>query len=191
MKKTVYIIAGPNGAGKTTFALQYLKEITGCENFINTDMIAQGLMPLNPSEALFEAGVISLKRVNRHIERNEDFAFETTLSGRTTIHLLNRLRSEQWRIVLFFLWIPSPEYSLQRVKERVRQGGHDIPEATIFRRYPRLMQNFIERYRQLCDEIHCYNNSGKKPEIIFIQNKNGTDIKDPVIYEKILRFNDG
>ena len=56
MSKTVYIIAGPNGAGKTTFALQYLKDITGCDNFINADMIAYGLMPLSPPDALYEAG---------------------------------------------------------------------------------------------------------------------------------------
>jgi len=189
MSKTVYIIAGPNGAGKTTFALQYLKDITGCDNFINADMIAEGLKPLNPPEALYEAGVICLQHITRHIEHQEDFAFETTLSGRTYANLLKRLRCDQWRIVLFFLWIPGPEYSLKRVRERVRQGGHDIPEQTIYRRYPRLLKNFKELYRPLCDEIYCYDNSGAVPEIIFYQNKDETKIIDPIIYDTIMRCN--
>ena len=189
MRKTVYIIAGPNGAGKTTFALQYLKDITGCDNFINADMIAQGLMPLSPPNALYEAGVIFLQRINRHIDRKEDFAFETTLSGRTYMNLLKRLRDDHWRIVLFFLWIPGPEYSLKRVRERVRQGGHDIPEQTIYRRYPRLLKNFKEMYRHLCDEIYCYDNSGVVPKIIFYQNKDETKIIDHLIYEKIMSYN--
>ena len=189
MSKTVYIIAGPNGAGKTTFALQYLKDITGCNNFINADMIAQGLMPLNPYDAIYEAGVILLQRINRHIDRKENFAFETTLSGRTYINLLKRLRDDQWQIVLFFLWIPGPEYSIERVRERVRQGGHNIDEQTIYRRYPRLIKNFKNMYRQLCDEIYCYDNSGVTPKIIFYQNNDETIIIDHIIYEKIMRHN--
>lgn len=189
MSKTAYIIAGPNGAGKTTFAMQYLKDITGCDNFINADMIAQGLMPLSPPDAMYEAGVILLRRINRHIDRKEDFAFETTLSGRTYMNLLKRLRNDRWRIVLFFLWIPGPQYSLKRVRERVRQGGHDIPEQTIYRRYPRLLKNFKERYRYLCDEIYCYDNSGVIPKIIFYQNNDETKVIDHLIYEKIMRYN--
>ncbi len=187
MSKTVYIIGGPNGAGKTTFALQYLRDITGCDNFINADMIAQGLMPLNPAEAMYEAGVIFLQRINRYIERREDFAFETTLSGRSCANLLKRMRNDNWRIVLFFLWLPGPQYSLQRVRERVLQGGHDIDEQTILRRYPRSLKNFVNIYLPLSDEIYCYDNSGVNPEIIFYQTRKNVKILDNIKYNRIMR----
>ncbi len=189
MDKTVYIIAGPNGAGKTTFALQYLKDITGCDNFINADMIAYGLNPVNYKSVQLQAGKLFLTEIKKAIACGDNFAFETTLSGKGYVSLLKRMRDEHWRIVLLFLWIPSPEYSLKRIIERVRQGGHDIPREVIYRRYPRLIKNFKETYRHLCDEIYCYDNSAVVPKIIFYQNKDETKIIDHLIYEKIMRCN--
>ncbi|MCF7957139.1 MAG: zeta toxin family protein [Phycisphaerae bacterium] len=187
MNKTAYVIAGPNGAGKTTFALQYLKDITGCDNFINADMLAYGLNPINQYNAQLQAGKLFLMELENHITKGDSFAFETTLSGRIYIKLLKRLREENWRIVMFFLWIPGPDYSFQRVKERVRQGGHDIPEKIIRRRYPRLIKNFKEIYYHLCDEIFCYDNSGMTPKRIFYKNiNNETEVENQLIFNKII-----
>jgi predicted ABC-type ATPase len=150
-----------NGAGKTTFALRYLPEMTGCRNFINADLIADGLSPLNPAGVQLEAGKILLREIEANVTAETDFAFETTLSGRMYVRLLKELhstrlrsdgttaRQEGWKIVLFYLWIPDAEFSRLRVRQRVESGGHDIPDEAIARRYRRTVSNFLTVLR-LC-----------------------------------------
>lgn len=121
------IIAGPNGAGKTTFALEYLPEL-GIRNFINADMIAAGLSPFKPETQAGAASRLFLREMKQKIQARDDFAFETTLSGRGYLKLINRLRQRGWTVDLYYLALPSVEMSLLRVAERVRHGGHDIPE---------------------------------------------------------------
>ena len=140
-RPTCYIIAGPNGAGKTTFALHYLPEATGCRNFINADLIADELSPLDPDRVQLEAGKTLLREIKNNVKRGMDFAFETTLSGRSYVRLLRDLHSKGWKIVLFYLWIPSAEFSRLRVRQRVEAGGHDIPAEAIARRYRRTVAN--------------------------------------------------
>ena len=154
-----YVIAGPNGAGKTTFALRYLPEMTGCKNFINADLIADRLSPLDPSAVQLEAGKVLLREIQMHVEARDDFAFETTLSGRMYARLLKELRSNGWNIVLFYLWVPGAEFSRMRVEQRVESGGHDIPDDAILRRYTRTVSNFLNVFAPLCDEVFCYDNS--------------------------------
>jgi len=144
------VIAGPNGAGKTTFALHYLPQIAGCRNFVNADLIAYGLSPFDSLSAQYDAGRLFLREINANIDKRVDFAFETTLAGRSQISLFKKLRQDGWRIVLFFLWIPDAAFSKSRVRERVAQGGHDIPDDTILRRYPRIMHTTLRRF--IC---HC------------------------------------
>jgi len=190
MKKTkpiCYIIAGPNGAGKTTFALQYLAEIAGCRNFINADLIAQGLSPLDSLAAQYEAGRLFLKEIHSNIDKQIDFAFETTLAGRSYINLFKKLRQKGWQLVLFFLWIPDANFSKSRIQERVKHGGHSISHDTIYRRYPRAIYNFIEVYTPLCDKVFCYDNSNPKPVLIFEQDEKGRKISVNNIYDKIIR----
>lgn len=122
---TCWIIAGPNGAGKTTFALEYLPGVAQCDRFINADLIAAGLSPFVPEKELIAASRIFLREVAERIEQCEDFAFETTLSGRTYLQLIERLRSDGWRTVLLYLALPSVEFSKMRVAERVATGGHN------------------------------------------------------------------
>lgn len=168
-RPTCYVIAGPNGAGKTTFALRYLKELTGCRNFINADLIADGLSPLDPSKAQMEAGKILLREIRSCVQRGEDFAFETTLSGKTYARLLKELRVEGWKVVLFYLWIPSARFSAARVRQRVESGGHDIPVGAILRRYRRTVSNFLNVFVPLCDEVYCYDNSEADPILVFVE----------------------
>ena len=134
---TCYIVAGPNGAGKTTFALDYLKHIVHCDNFVNADLIADGISPLNPAKAQVTASKIFLKEIRDKITKADDFSFETTLSGKAYLKLVNELKSKGWNVVLFYLWIPNIEFSAQRVQLRVEQGGHNIPIEAINRRYAR------------------------------------------------------
>jgi predicted ABC-type ATPase len=189
-RPTCYIVAGPNGAGKTTFALNYLPEIAGCRNFVNADMIAYGISPLDSMAAQFEAGRLFLSEVHKNIEKRLDFAFETTLAGRSHIDMLKKLKQNNWRIVLFFLWIPDAEFSKNRVRERVLNGGHNIPEDAIFRRYPRIMYNLVNIYIRLCDKVACYDNSGSEPNPIFEQTPKGKNIINSKIYDKLLRCSD-
>lgn len=185
---TCYIIAGPNGAGKTTFALTYLQEIAGCRNFINADLIAQGLSPLDYLAAEYEAGRIFLKEIYSNIERRTDFAFETTLSGRSYIGLLKKLKLNGWKIVLFFLWIPNSDFSKKRIKERVSHGGHNVPSETIRRRFPKVMSNFVKIYMPLCDNVFCYDNSNPNPSLIFERDEKGVRITQNDVYLQIVRF---
>jgi predicted ABC-type ATPase len=133
---TCWIIAGPNGSGKTTFALQYLPQIAQCNRFINADLIAAGLSPLAPDRQLLAASRLFLKEIETSIQQQENFAFETTLSGRSYLKLIRRLRTQGWRTELIYLALPSPEISRQRVAERVSHGGHNIPLATSNAAFP-------------------------------------------------------
>jgi len=185
-QSTCYVIAGPNGAGKTTFALRYLPEISGCRNFINADLIADGLSPLDPAKVQMEAGKTLLREIKANVEKGEDFAFETTLSGRMYARLLNELRSKGWKIVLFYLWIPSAEFSRARVQQRVESGGHDIPDEAIIRRYRRTVSNFLNMFVPLCDEVMCYDNSEMDPIPVFAEKNGKKTVLDKERYQLIL-----
>lgn len=189
-KPTCYIIAGPNGAGKTTFALRYLPQMAGCSNFVNADLIAHGLSPFDSLSAQYEAGRLFLREIHSNVTKRADFAFETTLAGRSQINLLKKLRRDGWQVVLFFLWIPSADFSKSRVRERFKQGGHNIADDVIYRRYPRIMHNLIKIYLPLCDKVLCYDNSSPKPVLILEQDSRGKRILDQNIYTSILRCAD-
>ncbi len=185
-KPTCYVIAGPNGAGKTTFALRYLPEITGCKNFINADLIADGLSPLDPTKVQLAAGKTLLREIQSNVIKRVDFAFETTLSGRSYARLLKELRSKGWKVVLFYLWIPSAEFSRLRVEQRVESGGHDIPEEAILRRYKRTVSNFLNVFAPLCDEVFCYDNSNTEPIPVFSTVGDKKEVLDTKRYQLIL-----
>jgi predicted ABC-type ATPase len=131
----VIIIAGPNGAGKTTFAREFLPVEAACPVFVNADLIAAGLAPFAPESAAVQAGRVMLEELARHFAARQSFAFETTLSGRGYLHHIREWQSAGYRVKLVFLQLDSAEEAIARVAQRVRQGGHDIPEATIRRRF--------------------------------------------------------
>ena len=128
---TCWIIAGPNGTGKTTFALEYLPTVANCRRFVNADLIAAGLSPLAPEQQLLAASRLFLREIEDSIAAAQDFAFETTLAGRTYLKLVARLLEQGWRVELIYLALPSAEMSRLRVVERVTHGGHDIPAVDI------------------------------------------------------------
>lgn len=183
---TCYVIAGPNGAGKTTFALRYLPEITGCKNFINADLIADALSPLDPSKVQLEAGKTLLREIQANVKAGTDFAFETTLSGRMYVRLVNELRFKGWKIVLFYLWIPNAEFSRERVEQRVESGGHDIPDEAILRRYNRTVSNFLNVFSPLCDEVFCYDNSGLEHVLVCADSAGKRTVVDEARYRLVL-----
>lgn len=117
------VIAGPNGAGKTTFAKEFLVSHTKVIHFINADLIAAGLSPLRPELAAITAGRTFLKELDRHARGAEDFAFESTLSGRSYVPRLRRWKIAGYRIEVVYLALPSPEIALRRIAARVQQEG--------------------------------------------------------------------
>ena len=165
MSKKIIIIAGPNGAGKTTFARSFLPREAQCPRFINADLIAAGLSPFAPEEAAIKAGRLMLVEIAECVKRGESFAFETTLAG-----LGYRSRIRQWRdlgyhVSLFFLSLPDAETALARVAERVRQGGHHIPEDVIRRRFAAGRRNFEAAYKLAVNDWACYDNQASAPKL--------------------------
>ena len=184
---TCIIIAGPNGAGKTTFALKYLPTVTQVKRFINADLIASGLSPLSPEKHLLTASKLFLKEIKTSISKKENFSFETTLSGKSYLKLIKNLKLNNWKIKLFYLYLPSVELSINRVAERVKHGGHNIPKETIIRRYPRSLNNLVNYYAKLCDTTICIDNSNQSQEVIFSQIFEDRIILNEQIYNNILK----
>jgi predicted ABC-type ATPase len=159
----ILILAGPNGAGKTTFAREFLPAEAQCPAFINADLIAAGLSPFRPELAAVRAGRLMLQLIAEHTARRESFAFETTLAARNYARSIPRWRNQGYRVTLYFLALASPELAVARVAARVSQGGHDIPEATIRRRFATGRTLFETLYKPIVNEWMLYDASGSTP----------------------------
>jgi len=147
----IVVIAGPNGAGKTTFAKQYLAHLKTSMPFVNADMIAAGIAPLSPESAALLAGRLMLEEMGRLVQQKKSFAFETTLSGMGYAKKLSSWSALGYSIRLVFLTLPDEQYAIDRVRARVTQGGHDIPEVVIRRRFRAGYRNFERVYKTLAD----------------------------------------
>lgn len=155
----VVVIAGPNGAGKSTTAPGLLREVFALEKFVNADTIASGLSAFDPESVAFGAGRLMLMRLRELAASRADFAFETTLASRTFAPWLRRLQMEGYLVHLIYLWLPSADLAVERVAERVRRGGHAVPEVVVRRRYERSLDNFFNSYRPLADSWLMLDNS--------------------------------
>ncbi len=165
-ERKVIIVAGPNGAGKTTFAKEFLPNEADCPIFVNADLIAAGLAPFAPASAAMRAGRVMLDELERHFAAGDNFAFETTLSGVGYRRHIERWRAEGYRVKLLFLKLNTADEAVERVAVRVSQGGHDIPEAVIRRRFTSGLQNFQTLYAPLVDSWALYDNSGIHPRLV-------------------------
>jgi predicted ABC-type ATPase len=151
----VFVIAGPNGAGKSTTAPALL----GVAEYVNADLIAQGLSAFDTQSVAFQAGRVMLERLHQLAARRRHFAFETTPATRGYLPWLRGLQADGYAFGLAFLWLPSPEMAVARVAERVCRGGHDVPDAVIRRRYARGLQNFFRLYRPRADRWWLFDNA--------------------------------
>lgn len=166
MQKKCYIIAGPNGAGKTTFANEFLPIEAECLNFINADLIAKGLSPFQPEKVAIKAGKLMIQQMNEFVNKNQSFAFETTFSGKEYAEKIRNWKSKNYEVIIYYLKLPSVNLAIERVKFRVFQGGHNVPENVIRRRYDRSWENFQNIYKQLADSWTIFDTSGKVPVIL-------------------------
>jgi predicted ABC-type ATPase len=160
------IIAGPNGAGKTTFAREFLPKDARVVHFVNADLLAAGLSPLQPNLATLNAGRLFLGELDRLAKARQDFAFESTLSGLTYLSRIKRWKAAGYRIEIVFLRLASVQLALRRIAVRVKQGGHHVPRADVFRRFARGWQNFEAAYKPLADMWTIYDNSGSSLKLL-------------------------
>jgi predicted ABC-type ATPase len=170
----LYIIAGPNGAGKTTASFNLLPDVLHCPNFVNADEIARGLSPFAPETVAFQAGRIMLQRIDELLPQKVDFAIETTLATRSYVQLVRRAQALGYKVHLIFFFLENEEQAIQRVAQRVSNGGHNIPEEDIRRRFKRGIYNLIHLYMPICDSVLVYNNV-KTPAQLVARKKNQVD----------------
>ena len=183
---SLYVIAGPNGAGKTTFIRRFLPRRLGLLEFVNADEIARGLSPLAPERAQLEAGRMMINRLRRFISEGRDFAMETTLSGRTYRNILRQAKEAGYETHLDFLALPTVEDSIRRVAIRVTQGGHNVPEPDIRRRFPLGLQNLFALYRPFLDTWNLYRN-GDDAELIAHGTPNTIEITRKQLFESLVK----
>jgi predicted ABC-type ATPase len=170
--KRILIIAGPNGAGKTTFARSFLLNEADVSIFINADLIAAGLSPLQPESEAMQAGRLMLSMIDHHVQRGDSFAFETTLSGRGYSRMIPQWRELGYRVELHFLRLPTPEIAIARVMQRVTEGGHSVPPEVIRRRFHARWYNFENIYRDLVNHWAVWTTVGNRTILL---EKRGDD----------------
>ena len=181
-------MAGPNGAGKTTFARKFLPQYVECLEFVNADFIAGGLSPFAPERAAIHAGRLMLEQIHSLAERGVDFGFETTLSGKTYVKLLQGMKKGGYLVHIFFFWITNVELGLERIKLRVRNGGHAIPEAIVRRRFGRSLPNFLRVYKPLADSWTIFDNSRDVPKMTAFEESGKIEILDLDLFNILLKY---
>ena len=186
----LYIIAGPNGAGKTTASYTLLPEMLNCINFVNADEIARGLSPFSPNAVDVQAARIMLQRIDELLLQKADFAIETTLATRSYVQLVKRAQVIGYKVHLLFFYLESPEQAIQRVAQRVKEGGHSIPEDVIRRRFQRGIDNLINLYLPICESVTIWNNMHGEAKLIARKtlSTDGLEIEDIVTWNKLLQI---
>lgn len=180
MMKHLYIISGCNGAGKTTASYTVLPEILNCREFVNADEIARGLSPFYPEGMAIEAGRLMLERIDTLLKHGEDFSIETTLATRSYSRLVKNAHQLNYKVTLLYFWLKSPELAKERVAHRVRNGGHNIPDDVIERRYDLGLRNLFNIFIPIVDEWFIFDNTKLSANII----AEGQINMEPIIYDE-------
>jgi len=188
--KRLYIISGSNGAGKTTASYTILPEMLECNEFVNADEIARGLSPFKPEKAAIQAGRLMLGKIKQLIEAEHDFAFETTLATKSYKNLVTKSKQNGYKVTLLFFWLRTPDLAVKRVETRVKEGGHNIPEEIIRRRYEKGLIIFFNIFKPIVDEWMFIDNSGEPYEIIAEGNSFNSDIQNEITWDNLnLKYN--
>ncbi len=185
--KRLFIISGCNGAGKTTASYTILPDLLDCEEFVNADEIAKGLSPFHPESTAIQAGRLMLERINKLISKGQDFAFETTLATRSYRNFVLKAKENGYHITLLFFWLRTSDLAVKRVETRVKEGGHNIPEDVIRRRYENGLKNFFGIFESIVDEWMFIDNSGEPYEIIARKNSTGEILKNVDKWNDLLK----
>ena len=169
---SVVVLGGPNGAGRSTTAPALLKGVLGVTEFVDADTIARGLSAFQPERVALSAGRIMLRRLKELASQRVSFAYETTFASRMFARWLAELQRGGYRVHMLFLWLPSADLAVERVADRVRMGGHDVPEETVRRRYAAGLRNFFSLYRPLANTWRIYDNSQSSGPFLIARGEN-------------------
>ena len=175
-KKQLYIIAGCNGAGKTTASFTILPEVLDCKEFINADEIAKGLSPFQPESVAIQAGRIMLARMDELLQKAKTFAFETTLATKSYKQKIEWAQANGYEVTLLFFWLNTSKLAKKRVAQRVAEGGHNIPDEIIERRYHSGITQLITTYMDMIERYYIFDNSEGERTPIAKKYKGGKEI---------------
>ncbi len=188
----LYIISGCNGAGKTTASFTVLPEMLDCREFVNADEIARGLSPFQPDKVAVEAGRIMLQRIDELLKKQKDFAIETTLATRSYVQTIRKAKEIGFSITLVYFWLNSPELAIARVERRVLEGGHNIIEEVIRRRYKKGINNLFKLFIPICDYWILIDNSQKPYKIVAEGQKDQElNVQNEQIWNKLNTLSNG
>ncbi len=152
---------------------------------MNADEIARGLSPFQPETVSVQAGRLMLARLQELLAAGETFALETTLATRHYLAFISKAQAQGYTVHLFFFWLSTPEAAVQRVRIRVREGGHNIPEDVIRRRYALGLRYFFSLYKPVVNKWEFIDNSAGKPHRVAHGTINTTTVEDSVIWQSI------
>lgn len=188
-RPNLYIIAGPNGAGKTTASFNLLPDVLHCPNFVNADEIARGLSPFAPVLVSFQAGRIMLQRIEELLPQRVDFAVETTLATRSYVSLVRRAQALGYKVHLIFFFLENEEQAVKRVAQRVSNGGHNISEEVIRRRFKRGIYNLLNLYLPVCGDVLVYNNAHGEAVLVAKKaySESGVQVQVPEMWNELLK----
>jgi predicted ABC-type ATPase len=133
---------------------------------MNADEIARGLSPLRPEIVALKAGRVLLEEVRELISRRESFALESTLSGKSYLALLRHAKESGYLVEVHYMLIPSTRAAIQRVRVRVKKGGHHVPPDDIRRRFERSGNLFVGEYAQLADRWRLWGNANPPAKML-------------------------
>jgi len=184
VERRAVVVAGPNAAGKTTFALEYID--THSPPYLSADVIAESLAPRPIDEVRLKAGRQFFEQVTSHIERGTSFVVESTLSGVTFREILRQLKEAEYRVLIVFIFLRSPELCIARIQERVRKGGHAVEETDIRRRFSRSIRNFWQEYRHLSNRWHLFYNGGAQFHEVALGERDSLEVRNEGLFDQFL-----
>lgn len=187
-RPSIIALAGPNGAGKSTVGPALIRKTLGVSRFVDADLIARGLSPADPAHATLAAGKAMLKQLRDLAAQRLSFAYETTLASRTYAPWIRYLLNDGWTFHLLFIWLPGADFAIQRVRGRVRLGGHDVPDAVVRRRYAAGLSNFFGLYQPLAETWHVYDNSDIRERLLAAgRGRKVTEVPQQAAWDEIVR----
>lgn len=183
----LYIVSGSNGSGKTTASYTLLPEMLECSEFVNSDEFAKGLSPYEPEKVSLQASRYMLMKTRYLLRKKKDFGIETTLATRTLLRMVREAQKEGYFVTILYFWLESPEMSMERVKDRVSKGGHNIPPETIVRRYYMGLEYFFDDYVKACDRWILADNSHPPFRVVAegFRESGECIVRDAETFEKI------
>lgn len=188
--KTLYIIAGANGSGKSTLAEVLLREKE--LDFLNADEIAKEIAPDAINSVPVSAGKEYFRRLSQFFKDEKSFAVESTLSGNNIIRIINQAKKQNYKIILVYSFLQNCTNCIERVKFRVQNGGHNVPEEDIIRRYYKSIVKFWDEYRLMVDEWSLFfNGYNYAPAIVACGNSENYVIINEelqLMFDKIYKF---